>query len=274
MSSPIINNITNKCIGFVGAGVMGSAIIKSLINNGVSANQICVFEKDAEKAADIAANLGVNLKGINELAISCDVLFLAVKPQDLGDLLAKFHKSLNEKCLIISIAAGKTTTFIESGIGQNNPVIRVMPNTPAQIGKGVSAISAGKYATTENMKEAFALLSGCGIVVELPESQQDSVTAMSGSGPAYFFNFVEEMIKSGVALGLPNEIATELAIGTIVGAAAMLQESGLDAATLRKNVTSPNGTTAAALNVFSESDLSGIINKAMTAAKNRAQELA
>lgn len=266
--------ITNKCIGFIGAGVMGSAIIKSLINTGYSANQICVYEKDATKAADIAANLGVNLKGINELALTCNVLFLAVKPQDLGDLLAKLNNQLNEKCLIISIAAGKTTEFIEQGMGQNNPVIRVMPNTPAQIGKGVSAISAGKFATPDHMKIATSLLAGCGIVVELPESQQDAVTALSGSGPAYFFNFVEELIKGGVSLGLPNEIATELAIGTIVGAAAMLQESGLDAATLRKNVTSPNGTTAAALNVFSESDLSGIVNQAMSAAKKRAQELA
>ena len=102
MSAPITNQISNVCIGFVGAGVMGSAIIKSLIKTGVSANQICVYEKDAAKAADIAANLGVNLKGINEFASTCDVLFLAVKPQDLGDLLAKLHKNLNEKTLIIS----------------------------------------------------------------------------------------------------------------------------------------------------------------------------
>lgn len=274
MSSPIINNITNKCIGFVGAGVMGSAIIKSLINNGVSANQICVFEKDAEKAADIAANLGVNLKGINELAISCDVLFLAVKPQDLGDLLAKFHKSLNEKCLIISIAAGKTTSFIESGIGQNNPVIRVMPNTPAQIGKGVSAISPGKNTSAADLTMAKNLLSACGIVVEVSEADQDAVTALSGSGPAYFFSFIEAMVSAGVKLGLTNEIATQLAIGTISGSAAMLKESGLDAITLRKNVTSPNGTTAAALSVFEDKDLAKIVFDAMSAAKKRAQELA
>lgn len=274
MSTSITNQISSKCIGFIGAGVMGSAIIKSLLNAGVSANQICVFEKDSTKAADIATKLGVNLKGLSELATSCDVLFLAVKPQDLAELLTKLSSTLTQKALVISIAAGKTTNFIEQGLGQMNPVIRVMPNTPAQIGKGVSAISAGKYATSADLTLAKSLLSGCGIVVELPESQQDAVTALSGSGPAYFFNFVEELIKSGIALGLSSEIATELAIGTIVGAAAMLQESGLDAATLRKNVTSPNGTTAAALNVFSEADLSAIVNKAMNAAKNRAQELA
>ena len=159
MSSATTDTLKNKCIGFIGAGVMGSAIIKSLIKNGLSTNQICVNEKDANKATDIAANLGVNLKGINEIAHSCDVVFLAVKPQDLGDLLAKFEGNLIEKSLIISIAAGKTTSFIEDLLSQNNPVIRVMPNTPAQIGKGVSVISAGKFATPDDMKVAFALLS-------------------------------------------------------------------------------------------------------------------
>jgi pyrroline-5-carboxylate reductase len=149
-----------------------------------------------------------------------------------------------------------------------------MPNTPAQIGKGVSAISAGKFAGAEDLALANQLMSASGIVVEVPENQQDAVTALSGSGPAYFFNFVEEMIKGGISLGLTEEIATKLAIGTISGSAAMLQESGLDAATLRKNVTSPNGTTAAALNVFSESNLSEIVGKAMKAARDRAQELA
>ena len=272
MSTPNTNQIMNKCIGFIGAGVMGSAIIKSLLNNGVKPNQVCVYEKDSNKAADIASNLGVNLKGLSEFAESCDVLFLAVKPQDLGDLLPKLH--LNLKCLVISIAAGKTSEFIEQGLGQNNPVIRVMPNTPAQIGKGVSAISAGKFATAEHTELAKELLSGCGLVVEVPESQQNAVTALSGSGPAYFFNFVEELIKGGVSLGLSEETATKLAIGTISGSATMLEESGLDAATLRKNVTSPNGTTAAALNVFTESNLSQIVGKAMKAAADRAQELA
>lgn len=268
------SQILDKCIGFIGAGVMGSAIIKSLLNIGVSANQICVYEKDPQKATDIATDLGVNLKGISELATTCDVLFLAVKPQDLGDLLAKLHKSLKINCLVISIAAGKTSEFIEQALGQDNPVIRVMPNTPAQIGKGVSAISAGKFAKAEHMQLATQLLSGCGLVVELPESQQNAVTALSGSGPAYFFNFVEELIKGGVTLGLSEEHATKLAIGTIGGAAAMLEESGLDPATLRKNVTSPNGTTAAALNVLSEAKLSEIVTKAMQAASDRAQELA
>lgn len=138
----------------------------------------------------------------------------------------------------------------------------------------MSVISAGSFATKADLDLTKELLSSTGLVLEVDESQQDAVTAVSGSGPAYFFSFVESMVKSGVKLGLSEEIATKLAIGTIVGSAAMLQESGIDAATLRKNVTSPNGTTAAALEVFSTKKLDDIINEAMTAAKKRSQELA
>jgi pyrroline-5-carboxylate reductase len=138
----------------------------------------------------------------------------------------------------------------------------------------VLVISAGSFATKADLDLTKELLSSTGLVLEVDEPQQDAVTAVSGSGPAYFFSFVESMIKSGVKLGLSEEIATKLAIGTIVGSAAMLQESGIDAATLRKNVTSPNGTTAAALEVFSTKKLDDIINEAMTAAKKRSQELA
>jgi pyrroline-5-carboxylate reductase len=268
------SNSFNGCIGFIGAGVMGTALIKSLLSMGIKANQICISEKVAEKSQELNRTLGISEKSIAEIASQCDLIFLAVKPQDLADLLTQLSKSLPEKTLLLSIAAGKTTAFIESGIGKANPVIRIMPNTPAQVGKGVSAISGGKYAKADDLATATNLLSASGLVVQVAEAQQDAVTALSGSGPAYLFYFVEEMIKSGVALGLSQEIATKLAIGTIAGSAAMLQESGLDAATLRKNVTSPNGTTAAAINEFEKANLAQIINDAMSAAKKRAQELA
>jgi pyrroline-5-carboxylate reductase len=268
------SNSFNGCIGFIGAGVMGTALIKSLLSIGIKANQICISEKVAEKSQELNRTLGISEKSIAEIASQCDLIFLAVKPQDLADLLTQLSKSLPEKTLLLSIAAGKTTSFIEAGIGKANPVIRIMPNTPAQVGKGVSAISGGKYAKADDLAIATNLLSASGLVVQVAEAQQDAVTALSGSGPAYLFYFVEEMIKSGVALGLSQEIATKLAIGTITGSAAMLQESGLDAATLRKNVTSPNGTTAAAINEFEKANLAQIINDAMSAAKKRAQELA
>ena len=268
------NNKFSGCIGFIGAGVMGTALIKSFISIGISSKQICISEKVVEKSKQLNSSLGVNEKSIAEIAKECDLIFLAVKPQDLADTLNELGKTLPSKTLLISIAAGKTTSFIEQQIGKDNPVIRVMPNTPAQVGKGVSAISAGKFASAADLAIATQLLSASGLVVEIAESGQDAVTALSGSGPAYFFKFVEEMIKSGVALGLAEDVATKLAVGTIAGSAAMLQESGLDAATLRENVTSPNGTTAAALNEFEKADLAKIINNAMTAAKKRAQELA
>ena len=268
------SNSFNGCIGFIGAGVMGTALIKSLLSIGIKANQICISEKVAEKSQELNRTLGISEKSIAEIASQCDPIFLAVKPQDLADLLTQLSKSLPEKTLLLSIAAGKTTSFIEAGIGKANPVIRIMPNTPAQVGQGVSAISGGKYAKAGDLAMATNLLSASGLVVQVAEAQQDAVTALSGSGPAYLFYFVEEMIKSGVALGLSQEVATKLAIGTITGSAAMLQESGLDAATLRKNVTSPNGTTAAAINEFEKANLAQIINDAMSSAKKRAQELA
>ena len=267
-------SLTNKCIGFIGVGVMGSSLIKSLLESSINSEQLCISDKSSEKAAEISSSYQVKVKSITEIGQDCDVIFLAVKPQDLDTVLSELSQSLKKETLLISIAAGKTTKFIESKLANTNPVVRVMPNTPAQIGKGVSAISPGVSATNDHLSLTKDLLSASGLVVEVAEENQDAVTALSGSGPAYFFNFIEAMIKAGVNLGLTEEIATQLAIGTITGSAAMLQESGIDAATLRKNVTSPNGTTAAALKVFSDSNLEKIVADAMAAAKKRAQELA
>ena len=149
-----------------------------------------------------------------------------------------------------------------------------MPNTPTLIGQGMAAISIGENVSQEQSKFVMDFLATCGKVISIDENMQDAVTALSGSGPAYFFAFVEEMIKSGVALGLTSEQASTLAIQTIVGSAAMLEQSGKSATTLRENVTSPNGTTAAALKVFSEANLGEIIDRAMRAARDRSQELA
>jgi pyrroline-5-carboxylate reductase len=267
-------SLADKCIGFIGVGVMGSSLIKSLLISSVNSDQICISDKSKEKSNEVAGTYKVKVKTITEIGQDCNVIFLAVKPQDLETVLSELGQSLNKETLLISIAAGKTTKFIENKLTNKNPVIRVMPNTPAQIGKGVSAISPGTSATKDHLVLAKDLLSASGLVVEVPEENQDAVTALSGSGPAYFFNFIEAMIKSGINLGLTEEVATQLAIGTITGSAAMLQESGVDAATLRKNVTSPNGTTAAALKVFSDNNLEKIVADAMTAAKKRAQELA
>jgi pyrroline-5-carboxylate reductase len=267
-------SLANKCIGFIGVGVMGSSIIKSLLHHSITSNQICIADKSQEKLAQISSQFKVEVKSITSIGSSCDVIFLAVKPQDLTDVLTELKQTIKSDTLVISIAAGKTIKFIEDQLKTNNPVIRAMPNTPAQIGKGISAISASAKVSSEELEIAKELFLTTGEVVLVLEEKIDAVTALSGSGPAYFFYFIEAMVNAGAELGLTNEIATKLAIETIFGSAAMLKESNLDAATLRKNVTSPKGTTAAALEVFSISDLENIVLKAMSAAKKRAQELA
>ena len=267
-------SLTNKCIGFIGVGVMGSSIIKSLLMKSITSDQICIADKSPEKLEQLKSQYQVEVKEIAAIGTSCNVIFLAVKPQDLADVLNELKQTIQPETVVISIAAGKTIKFIEDQLQTNNPVIRAMPNTPAQIGKGISAIAASAKVSSDELKIATELFSTTGEVVVVTEDKIDAVTALSGSGPAYFFYFIEAMVKAGVELGLTDEIATKLAIETISGSAAMLKESNLDAATLRKNVTSPKGTTAAALEVFSNSDLENIILKAMSAAKNRAQELA
>ena len=179
--------LTNKCIGFIGVGVMGSSIIKSLITAALPANQICIADKSQEKADQITATYKVAKQSISQIGQNCEVIFLAVKPQDLGDVLVELSKSLKSETLLISIAAGKTTRFIEEKLSTNNPVVRVMPNTPAQIGKAVSAISGGSNAKPAHLELTKELFSASGVVVEVPEENQDAVTALSGSGPAYFF---------------------------------------------------------------------------------------
>ena len=267
-------SLTNKCIGFIGVGVMGSSIIKRLLMKSITSDQICIADKSPEKLEQLKSQYQVEAKEIAAIGTSCNVIFLAVKPQDLADVLNELKQTIQPETVVISIAAGKTIKFIEDQLQTNNPVIRAMPNTPAQIGKGISAIAAGAKVSSDELKIATELFLTTGEVVVVTEDKIDAVTALSGSGPAYFFYFIEAMVKAGVELGLTDEIASKLAIETISGSAAMLKESNLDAATLRKNVTSPKGTTAAALEVFSNSDLENIILKAMSAAKNRAQELA
>lgn len=267
-------SLTNKCIGFIGVGVMGSSIIKSLLLHSLPTDQICITDKNIEKVEHLAKSLNLRIQSVDEMGKNCDVILLAVKPQELGDVLDGLKKGLKDDCLVISIAAGKKIEFIEKKLSEKNPVIRVMPNTPAQIGKGISAFAPGKKSNEHHLQITHDLFSATGVVIQVAEQDLDVVTALSGSGPAYFFYFVESMIKSGVDLGLTQGVATKLAIQTIAGSAAMLLESGADAADLRKNVTSPNGTTAAALQVFSDQKLDQIITQAMTAAKNRAQELA
>jgi pyrroline-5-carboxylate reductase len=261
-------------VGLIGVGVMGEALISGLVSSRFPKAQIVFTEKRADRAREISSKYGAREVDLTELAKSSDVILLVVKPQDLEQLLVSIGADLNKSATLVSFAAGKTTDFVSNIVGSNISIIRVMPNTPTLIGLGMAAISLGKSVNTEQAEFVSEFLATCGKVISIQENLQDAVTALSGSGPAYFFAFVEEMIKSGMSLGLSEDQATTLAIQTMVGSAAMLEQSGKSATTLRENVTSPNGTTAAALKVFSEANLGEIVTRAMTAARDRAQELA
>jgi len=260
-------------VGVIGVGIMGEALISGLVSSRFPKAQIVFSEKRGDRAHEISTKYGARALEVNDLARTSDVILLVVKPQDLGDLLDALKPNLNQKALLVSFAAGKTTDFIQKKVGADSAVIRVMPNTPTLIGLGMAAISLGKSVDTEQAKFVSDFLLACGKVISVDESLQDAVTALSGSGPAYFFAFVEEMIKSGVKLGLSQEEANTLAIQTIIGSAAMLEQSGKSATVLRENVTSPNGTTAAALKVFNDKEFGEIISSAMKAAYDRSKEL-
>ena len=268
-----IAQIDSLKVGILGVGVMGEALLAGVITAGAPASNIAFVEKRPERSAEIVAKFGAQHRELEDVVRESDLLLLVVKPQDLGDLLDSFNGHLKKTALLVSFAAGKSTKFIEGRLDGEVSVIRVMPNTPLLIGKGMSVLSAGAHASSSQMKLISKLLAASGDVWSVEENLQDAVTAMSGSGPAYFFAFIEAMVTSGQKLGLDEQTSTRLAIQTIVGAAGMLQESGKSATTLRENVTSPNGTTAAALKVFSEGGLTQLVDQAMTAARDRSVEL-
>ena len=261
-------------IGVIGAGVMGEALIAALIRSGVNPADISFAEKREDRAKELSAKYSIVHQDLITVASGSSTLLLVVKPQDMQSTLADLSPHLSENSLVISFAAGKTIGSIAAGLGKANPIVRVMPNTPALIGKGASGYSLGSGVNAAQRTFVSDFLAATGKAIEVPEALQDSVTATSGSGPAYFFAFVEAMVEGAVALGLSQEDATLLTIQTIVGAAALLDQSGDSPTTLREKVTSPNGTTAAALASFSDSGLKNMVATAMAAAAKRSQELA
>ena len=260
-------------VGVIGAGVMGEALISAIIKAGFSASEICISDKRNERVEELKSKYGCSPSSTEDLVSNSQNLLLVVKPQDMDALLEKFGKDISDKQRIISFAAGKKTSGIEKYLSSRVSVLRVMPNTPMSVGVGASAISKGQHATDEDVKAVEDLLKASGKTIVVDESLQDAVTATSGSGPAYFFRFVEAMTAGAQDLGLSQADARTLVIQTITGAAAMLNQEGADPGVLRQNVTSPNGTTYAALQVFEGGDLEGLVKRAMKAARDRSQEL-
>ncbi|MCP3421754.1 pyrroline-5-carboxylate reductase [Nocardioides pinisoli] len=258
----------------IGAGVMGETLLSGLVRAGRRVDQLMVGEKRAERARELEDRYGVAVVSNREAAAKADTVALVVKPQDMGDVLEEIAPDLRAGQLLVSLAAGITTAYIESRVPDGVAVVRVMPNTPALVDEGMAAISPGSHCDESHLLEAESLMASTGKVLRIPEKQMDAVTAISGSGPAYIFFVVESMIEAGVHLGLPRATATDLVVQTLVGSAAMLRETGSHPVVLREQVTSPGGTTASALRELEVHRVRAAFLAAMEAARNRSRELA
>ena len=263
-----------KQTAILGAGVMGETLLSGLVRAGRRVDDLLVGEKRPDRARELEERYGVAVVSNVEAARKADTIAVVVKPQDMSVLLAEIAPELRPGQLVVSLAAGITTAFIESHVPEGVAVVRVMPNTPALVDEGMAAISPGSHCDDEHLAEVEALLASTGKVLRVPERQMDAVTAISGSGPAYIFFVVESMIEAGVHLGLPRSTATDLVVQTVVGSAAMLRETGTHPVVLREQVTSPGGTTAAALRELEIHKVRAAFLAAMEAARNRSRDLA
>jgi pyrroline-5-carboxylate reductase len=261
-------------VAIIGAGVMGETLLSGLIRAGFPVADLVVGEKRAERAAQLREKYDVTVIDTLSEVVSADTVALVVKPQDMGDVLAEIGPHITPGQLVVSLAAGITTDYIERHLTEGVAVVRVMPNTPALVDEGMAAISGGTHCDEEHLVRAEKMLAATGRVVRVPEKQQDAVTAISGSGPAYLFFVVEAMIEAGVHLGLPRSTATELVVQTMVGSAKLLRETGEHPTVLREQVTSPGGTTAAAIRQLEDHKVRAAFISAMEAARDRSKALA
>jgi pyrroline-5-carboxylate reductase len=260
-------------VAVLGAGVMGETLVSGLLRAGWSAGDIVITERREDRAAELAGRYGVAVGTNPEAVAGASTVVMVVKPQDMAGLLAEVRDHLRPGTLVVVIAAGISTAFVEERLPAGLPVVRVMPNTPALVDEGMAAVSAGSHCDAEHLERAEALLRATGKVVRVPEHHQDAVTAISGSGPAYIFYVVEAMIEAGVLLGLPRATATELVVQTLYGAATMLRETGEHPTVLREQVSSPAGTTMAALRELDDHKVRAAFLTAMVAARDRSREL-
>ncbi|BBB43509.1 pyrroline-5-carboxylate reductase [Mycobacteroides abscessus subsp. bolletii BD] len=287
-------------IAIIGGGNIGEALISGLLRAGRQAKDIVVSEKVPARARALAEAYSIRISEVADAVEGADFIVVAVKPSDvesatteIAAALAKLDAEGSEReaeQVLVSVAAGVSTGFFESKLAAGAPVVRVMPNAPMLVGAGVSALAKGRFANDEQLSAVAELLESVGTVITVAESQMDTVTAISGSGPAYFFLLVEALVDAGVASGLTRPVATDLVIQTMAGSAAMLLERaesdenrapGLQtrtevdttAAELRATITSPGGTTAAALRELERGGLRASVYAAVDAAKTRSEQL-
>ena len=262
-------------IGIIGAGNMGTAIVRGLVAaNVVPPGNITAIDIDEAKLRKLAADPGVNTTtNLEMLARASEIIIVAVKPQSMEELVGELARHVTPSHLVVSIAAGISTAFLEQRLPTETRVVRVMPNTPAMVRCGATALCRGSQATAEDMELATRLFSALGTAVIVDEELMDVVTALSGSGPAYFFYVAEKLRNAAVEHGLPETVADQLARQTLYGAGTLLRETGAAPEELRARVTSKGGTTAAAVAVFNAADLDEIIARAVGAAVTRSKEL-
>lgn len=259
-------------IAVIGCGKMGEALIAG-ISASDSSYELALVDANDDRAKELAQKYNASAPGIRAALTESTVIIVAVKPKDLVSLSEELLSILKGDHVFVSVVAGASLEVLRELCGPEVQLVRAMPNTPAQVGKGVTGVSFSSNVRDSNRNLVLKVLGSVGSVYEIDESLQDALVAVSGSGPAYFYAFVEAVAKGGAELGLDDSLAQELAIQTIVGAAAMLEHSGDDPARLRENVTSPNGTTFAALESFSDDDLDGLVAKAQVRAATRSAAL-
>jgi pyrroline-5-carboxylate reductase len=264
-----------KTIAFLGAGNMAEALVKGMLRAGVAApGEILLTDRRRERLAELEARYGVRTTTDNkEAASQAAIIVLSVKPQVMNKLLAEIAPALDGKKLVISIAAGVPLAVVERRVGHGVRIIRTMPNTPALVGAGATAISAGEHATVEDMEQAKTLFDAVGKTVVVDETLLDAVTGLSGSGPAYVFLIIEALSDAGVKMGLDRRNAQDLAAQTVLGSAQLLLETGEHPGRLKDQVTSPGGTAIAGLHTLEAGGLRTTLMNAVEAATQRAHEL-
>ena len=268
-------SLRGMSIGVIGAGNMGRALINGLVTNSFPPSHLVIVESDRQRGQAVRRRYHVGVASLPEVARRCDVLILAVKPQDLRGVLLELRKALRargKRMLVVSIAAGVQTISIERILGRV-PVVRVMPNLPATVGCGMAALAKGRFAASADLRVAKAIFRSVGEVVELPERDFDAVTALSGSGPAYFFLIFQALRDAGIHCGLPKGVARRLAIQTAKGSAALASQTDEELEKLIARVASKKGTTEAALTVFRRDGLTRILQRGVRAAVKRSREL-
>ena len=260
-------------IAILGAGKMGEALISGLLRAGRSPAEVLAVVRRPERAAQLRETYGIEVVGAAEAPKLADTLVITVKPQDMRVLLEQIAPHVPADRLIISVAAGIPTSLIERRLSGDVPVVRVMSNTPVLVDEAMSVISAGRHAGESHLRRAEELLRPVGMVLRIPESQQDAATALSGSGPAYVYFLVEAMVDAGILLGIPRATALEMVTQAVFGAATMLRDTGEHPVILREAVTSPGGTTISAIRELERHGVRAAFLAAIEAARDRGAEL-